>query len=107
GLNAMARLRANPSRLTMWRLIASCCVIALAACSSVGSSRVSRASDNASFVLFFVSGKAEIPPEAQLIVGRAAANAKAQKPSAIEIAVSPDAPGGAQLFEPRVSAIQN
>lgn len=91
----------------MWRLIASCCVIALAACSSVSNSSVSNSSDNDSFVVLFVSGKTEIPPEARLIVGRAAENAKAKSPYAIEIAVSPDAPGGAHLFEPRVSAIQN
>jgi hypothetical protein len=87
----------------MWRLfIVSYLVIGLVGCSALRGS-----SNPDSFIMFFVSGSVEIPPEAQQIVGRAAANAKAKKASAIEIAVPPDAPGGAHLFERRVSAIEN
>lgn len=59
------------------------------------------------FLMFFVSGNVQLSPEARRIVEQAAVSAKAQKPSIIEIAVPPDVPGAAPLFDARVSAIEN
>ena len=77
-------------------------VIALQGCSTLRDS-----SNHDFFVMFFSSGKVQLSPEARDIVQEAAASANAQKPSKIEIAVPPDAPGGAPLFEARVAAIEN
>ena len=77
-------------------------VITLSACSAVRGT-----STNDFYVMFFPSGTVQLPPEARVIVAQAAVSAKAHKPSMIEIAVPPDAPGGAPLFEARVTAIEN
>jgi len=83
-------------------LVISFLVIALSGCSSLPGT-----SNHDFFVMFFSSGNVQLSPEARGIVAQAAVSAKAQKPSMIEIAVPPDAPGGAPLFEARVAAIEN
>ena len=83
-------------------LVISFLVIALPSCSALRGT-----SDHDFFVRFFSSGNAQLSHEARGIVAQAAASAKAQKPSMIEIALPPDAPGGAPLFEARVTAIEN
>ena len=77
-------------------------VLALTGCSAL------RGNSNHDFyVMFFPSGTVQLPPEAKGIVEQAAVSAKGQKHSMIEIAVPPDTPGGASLFEARVAAIEN
>jgi hypothetical protein len=83
-------------------LVVSLLVIALPSCSALRGT-----SNHDFFVMFFPSGNVQLTPEARAIVAQAAVSAKAQKPSMIEIAVPPDAPGGASLFEARVTAIEN
>ena len=77
-------------------------VITLSACSAVRGT-----SNHDFFVMFFPSGNVQLTPEARVIVAQAAVTAKSTKPSMIEIALPPDAPGGAPLFEARVTAIEN
>jgi hypothetical protein len=83
-------------------LVISFLVMALPSCSAMRDT-----SNHDFFVMFFSSGNVQLSPEARGIVVHAAASAKAQKPSMIEIALRPDAPGGAPLFEARVTAIEN
>jgi hypothetical protein len=82
-------------------IVISFLVIALSGCS-----RLRDTWNHDFFVMFFVSGNVQLSPDARRIVEQAAVSAKAQKPSMIEIAVPPDAPGGAPLFEARITAIE-
>jgi hypothetical protein len=83
-------------------VVISLLVIALSGCGVLRET-----SNHDLFVMFFVSGSDQLSPEARRIVEQAAVSAKARKPSMIEIAVPPDAPGGVPLFEARVTAIEN
>ena len=59
------------------------------------------------FVVFFAPGSVELSPEAREIVEQAAADTRGTKYAMIEIALPPDAPGGAAVRERRFTAIQN
>jgi len=59
------------------------------------------------FVMFFVPGSSEISPEARWIVARAAASAKIEEASTIEVALSPDPSRRSGLFEARAAAIES
>ncbi|HYM17342.1 MAG TPA: hypothetical protein VEU06_02160 [Micropepsaceae bacterium] len=58
------------------------------------------------FVMFFVPGSKDISPEARWIVEQAAASAKAQEASAIEIALSSGTSRRASLSDMRAAAIE-
>jgi hypothetical protein len=59
------------------------------------------------FGVFFVPGTTELSPDAQAIVRQAAQSAKDIHAARIDVALPPDAPGGADLTEGRFTAIQN
>jgi hypothetical protein len=65
-----------------------------------------RSTDQDFFVMFFVPGSTEISPEARWIVAQAAASAKTQEATTIEIALPLDASRGTRLFEARAAAIE-
>jgi hypothetical protein len=83
-------------------LIASVMLVALAGCAALRGPPA-----QSFFVVFFVPGTTQLAPEAQQIVRQAAAGARTQKVSKIQVAVPPDTPGGVQLVEGRFTAIEN
>jgi hypothetical protein len=85
-------------------LIASVMLLALAGCAVL---RGPPAPAPDFFVVFFVPGTTQLAPEAQQIVRQAAAIARSQKASKIQVGVPPDTPGGVQLVEGRLTAIEN
>src|SRR5262245_34043235 len=95
----------------MWRsvimssLVAT--VLSLGAVRDTSHAAIHSSSNQNFFVMFFVPGSAEISPEARWIVERAAASAREQEASAIEIAISSDTARKAHLFETRATAIAN
>jgi hypothetical protein len=95
----------------MWRsVIMSSLLVALlglGAGADTSRAAIRNVSNQDFFVMFFVPGSEDISPEARFIVEQAAASAKAQEASAIEIALSSGASGQAGLFDPRATAIEN
>jgi len=94
----------------MWRsVIVSCLALALLGSSALrdtSHAAIRNDSNHDFFVMFFVPGSTEISPEARWIVSRAAATAKNQEATTIEIALSADGSGGTHLFKARAAAIE-
>ncbi len=109
--SATCKLDRDYWRLTMWRrVIMSSLVVALLGSGAVrdASHAAIRGAPNRDFfVMFFVPDSTEISPEARWIVEQAAASARNQEASTIEIAMSPDASGHEGLFKARAAAIEN
>jgi hypothetical protein len=95
----------------MWRsVIMSSLMVALlsfGAGTDTSLAAVDDQSDQSFFVMFFVPGSADITPEARWIVEQAAASAKAQEASTLEIAISPESSREVDLFKARAAAIEN
>jgi hypothetical protein len=95
----------------MWRsVIMSSLVIALLGSSArleASHAAIRDVSTQDFFVMFFVPGSKDISPEARWIVEQAAASAKVQEASTIEIALPSETSERASLFQARAAAIQD